>query len=146
MPISLLQLGNLVIDSIKGRKLGIDKEGHLVGHRGMRLPEVRGTSDTTGTDLPNYGFVSVVTTTDDTWRLSDPTQIGLVVTLMTGSSSTGQHSINLKNSVAYSTQGIASSTATLVGMGASLTLVSISTAIWQCIGRHGSTASAYLSS
>lgn len=146
MAISLATLANGIRTSIYGRRLGLDKEDHLVGMRGMRLPQVAGTSDTTGTDLPNYGLCSVVTTTDDTWRLSDPTQAGLMVVLMTGSSSTGIHSINLKNSVAYSTQGIASSTAVLSGMGASLTLVSLSTAIWQAIGRHGSTASAYLSS
>ncbi|MEK9736778.1 MAG: hypothetical protein VW239_05605 [Candidatus Nanopelagicales bacterium] len=105
-----------------------------------------GTSDTTGTALPNNGICSVVTTTDDTWTLSDPTYVGAQVTLMTGSSSTGVHSINLNNSVAYSTQGIAGSTVVLTGHGASITLLSISTAIWQVIGRSGSSASNYVSS
>ena len=145
MAISLDTIRNQIRTSVFGRRLGLGQNDTLDGVRGMRLPQVSGTSDTTGTDLPNHGFVSVVTTTDDTWRLNDP-YVGAQVTLMTGSSSTGIHSINLKNSVAYSTQGIASSTATLVGMGASLTLVGITTGIWACIGRHGSTASAYLSS
>ncbi|MEK9809697.1 MAG: hypothetical protein VW362_04570 [Candidatus Nanopelagicales bacterium] len=105
-----------------------------------------GTSDTTGTALPNNGICSVVTTTDDTWTLSDPTYVGAPVTLMTGSSTTGLHSIKPHNSVAYTTQGIAGSTVVLTGQGASITLLSISTAIWQVIGRSGSSASNYVSS
>lgn len=145
MAISLTTLRNRILTSIHGRRLGLDINETLVGVRGMSLPQVAGTSDTTGTNLPNNGFASVVTTTDDTWRLDNP-YVGAQVTLMTGSSSTGIHSINLNNSVAYSTQGIAGSTVVLTGHGASITLLGISTAIWQVIGRAGSSASNYVSS
>ena len=134
-----------IVTSIHGRSLGLDSNRNLVTVPKLTGSKVAGTSDTTGTKLANNGYVSVVTTTDDTWVLDDP-DIGSVVTLMTGSSSTGVHSINLGNSVAYSTQGIAATTAVLSGMGASLTLFGQTTAIWRCIGRHGSTASAYVSS
>lgn len=145
MSLSLEQLRNRIRTSIFGRRLGLGHNDDLIGARNITLPRVSGTSDTTGTLLPNHGLVSVVTTTDDTWRLTDPYP-GAQVTLMTGSSSTGVHSINLGNSVAYSTQGIAGSTAVLTGHGAAITMVGLSTAIWQVIGRAGSSASNYVSS
>lgn len=145
MPISLQALRDRILTSIHGRRLGLDSNETIVGVRGMCLQQVAGTSDTTGINLPNNGFVSVVTTTNDTWRLDNP-YVGAQVTLMTGSSSTGIHSINLGGSVGYSTIGIAGSTVTLTGPGASLTLLGISTGIWQQIARTGSSDAAYLSS
>lgn len=145
MAISLAALRNLILTSVHGRRLGLDANETLVGVRGMRLQQVSGTSDTTGTALPNNGFVSVVTTTNDGWVLTDP-YVGAQVTLMTGSSSTGTHSISLNNSVGYSTNGIAGSTVQLVGAGASVTLLGITTAIWMQIARTGSTDSAYITS
>jgi len=133
-----------IITSIHGRSIGLDGEGALLVNQ---RPSARtaGTSDTTGTELANNGFVSVITTTDDTWVLRDPVPNALV-TLYTGSSSTGVHSINLNNSVAYSTVGIAGSTVVLTGPGASITLRGLTTAIWAVVGRSGSSASNYVSS
>lgn len=145
MAISLNTLRDRILTSIHGRRFGLDNNECMAGPRGFVRPQVAGTSDTTGTDLPNHGYVSVVTTTDDTWRLTDP-YVGAEVTLMTGSSSTGVHSINLKNSVCYSTIGIAGSTVVLTGAGAAVTLVAITTAIWQLVSRSGSSASNYVSS
>lgn len=145
MAISLQTLRNAIITSIHGRRLGLDINECLVGIRGIRRQQVAGTSDTTATALPNNGFVSVVTTTNDGWVLTDP-YVGAQVTLFTGSSSTGTHSISLNNSVGYSTNGIAGSTVQLVGAGASITLLGLTTAIWMQIARTGSTDSAYISS
>ena len=145
MAYSLSQLRNLIITSIYGRRLGLDVNENIIGPKVLKRPVAAGTSDTTGTNLPNYGYSSVVTTTDDTWVLDNP-YVGAEVTLMTGSSSTGLHQINLGGSVCYSTQGIAGSTVVLTGMGGSITLLGISTAIWQVIGRAGSSASNYVSS
>jgi hypothetical protein len=80
--------------SIHGRRLGLDDTGHLAGAKGMRLPITSVTSDTTGTEIPNYGLASVVTTTDDSWVLEDPVE-GCQVTLATGSTSTGVHTIDV---------------------------------------------------
>jgi len=145
MSLSLELLRNRIRTSLYGRRLGLGNNDDLIGLRNVTLPRVSGTSDTTGTALPNHGLVSVVTTTNDTWTLADPYP-GAQVTLMTGSSSTGIHSINLNNSVAYSTVGIAGSTVVLTGHGAAITLVGLSTAIWQVIGAAGSSASNYVSS
>lgn len=143
--ISLTTLRSSILTSIYGRRLGLDKDEAMVGPKNFKRPITAATSDTTATALPNYGYLSVVTTTDDTWTLTDP-YFGAEVTIMTGSSSTGIHSINLGNSVAYSTQGIAGSTVVLSGMGAAISLLGISTAIWQVISRAGSSASNYVSS
>lgn len=145
MAISLTTLRNQILTSIYGRRLGLDINETLVGIRGVRRQQTGGTSDTTGTNLPNNGYVSVVTTTDDTWVL-DNAYVGAEVTLMTGSSSTGIHSINLGGSLCYSTQGIAGSTVVLTGPGAAISLVGISTALWQVTSRAASSASNYVSS
>lgn len=145
MAISLNQLRSAILTSIYGRRLGLDKDEALVGVKNLKRPVTGGTSDTTGTNLPNYGINSVVTTTDDTWVLDNP-YIGAEVTLMTGSSSTGIHSINLGGSLCYSTQGIAGSTVVLTGAGAVISLVGISTALWQVTSRGASSASNYVSS
>jgi hypothetical protein len=134
-----------ILTSIHGRRFGLDQAGAPIFAYKRTGADVRGTSDTTATSLHNNGFVSVVTTTDDTWQLKDPFQ-GALVTLMTGSSSTGIHSINLTNSVAYSTVGIAGSTVVLTGPGAAITLFGYTTAIWLHVGSAGSSASAYVSS
>lgn len=134
-----------ILTSIHGRRFGLDAAGAPIYAYKRVGSDVRGTSDTTGTKLHNNGFVSVVTTTDDTWQLKEAFP-GALVTLMTGSSSTGNHYINTVSSVIYSTQGIAGSTVCLSGAGAALTLFGYSTSVWITVGRHGSTASAYASS
>lgn len=143
--VSLESLRNKILTSIKGRRLGIDANECLVGPKHMKKAITGATSDTTGTALPNYGYVSVVTTTDDTWTLTDPYH-GAEVTLMTGSSSTGIHTVSMGNSVAYSTNGIAGANVVLTGAGAAMSLLGISTAIWQVTSRAGSTPSNYVSS
>jgi hypothetical protein len=143
--ISLTQLRNKILTSIHGRRLGLDNEEYIVGPRGMKRPVTAATSDTTGTTLPNNGYNSVVTTTDDTWLL-DPPAVGSEVTLMTGSSSTGVHTITFTNAVAYSTNGIAGASVILTGSGAAMSLLGITTGIWQVTSRAGSTPSNYVSS
>lgn len=145
MAISLRALRDQILTSIYGRRLGLDVNETVVGVRGVRRQQTGGTSDTTGTNLPNNGYVSVVTTTDDGWVLDNP-YVGAEVTLMTGSSSTGIHSVNLGGSLCYSTQGIAGSTVVLSGPGAAISLVGISTALWQVTSRAASSASNYVSS
>ena len=131
--------------SLHGRLVGLDENNALLVRQNRTGTKLAGTSDSTGTKLANNGYVSVVTSTDDTWVLNEA-QRGNVVTLFTGSSSTGTHSINLGNSVCYSTVGIAGSTVLLVGAGAYVTLLGMSSATWALVGRSGSSASAAVSS
>jgi hypothetical protein len=145
MAYSLQQLRNLILTSIHGRRLGLDPNENLIGPKVLKRPVTAATSDTTGTALPNYGYSSVVTTTDDTWTLTDP-YVGAEVTLMTGSSSTGVHTITMAAATIYSTNGIAGANVVLTGAGAAMSLLGLSTAIWQVTSRAGSTPSNYVSS
>lgn len=145
MAYSLESLRSAIMTSIFGRRLGLDRDENLVGPKLLKRAVTAATSDTTGTALPNHGYCSVVTTTDDTWTLSAP-YTGAEVTLMTGSSSTGVHSINTTNATIYSTVGIAGSTVVLTGAGAAITLLGLSTSVWQVISCAGSSASNYASS
>lgn len=134
-----------ILTSIHGRRLGLDPNGALVVGQSRTGTKLAGTSDSTGTLLANNGFVSVTSTTDDAWTLSDPFP-GAVVTLFIGSTSTGVHTIGLNNSVAYTSVGTAGSTIVLSGPGASITLYGVSTSVWQPIARNGSSGSAYAAS
>ena len=138
MAFTVEQLRSKILTSIFGRRLGLDPDGFLVGPHDSRRPIVDATSDTTGTALPNHGYVSVTTTTNDGWTLTSPVP-GCQVTLFTGSSSTGTHSVAFSPAVAYSTNGIAGSTATLVGPGGFVTLMGLSTAVWLVVARSSTT-------
>lgn len=134
-----------IVTSIHGRAFGLDTWGAPIANQNRTNTRVAGTSDSTGTNLANNGFVSVTSTTNDAWTLSDPFP-GALVTLFIGSSSTGVHTISLNNSVAYTSEGTEGSTMTLKGPGASMTLYGLSTGAWLAIGRFGTSASAYITS
>lgn len=141
---TLAQLRNSILTSIHGRRLGLDINDCIVT-KGIQRGVTQATSDTTGTSIPNNGIGVVVTSTNDTWTLDAPYD-GAEVTLMTGSSSTGIHSINLGTAVAYSTIGIAGSTVVLTGPGAAISLRGLTTGIWAVTGAAGSSVSNYVSS
>lgn len=141
MAISLETLRSLVLTSIRGRRLGLDVNECLVGPKQLRPPITAATSATTGTDLTTYGYNTLVTTTNDTWRLPAPPYVGAEVTLMTGSSSTGIHTVAVSTasaSVIYSSNGIAGQNVVLTGAGQAVKLVGLTTAIWAVAGRVGS--------
>lgn len=142
---TLAALRNKILTSVHGRRLGLGPDGELLGVPGLARPVTSATSDTTGTALPNDGIVSVVTTTNDTWTLTDP-YVGAEVTLMTGSSSTGVHTITCAAAVIYSTNGVEGANVVLTGAGAAMSLVGISTSQWSVTSRAGSTPSNYVSS
>lgn len=141
MAFSINQLANRIRTSIHGRRLGLDPSDWLVGARGMRVPVTDATSDTTGTALPNHGYVSVTTTTDDGWRLTDPVA-GAQVTLFTGSSSTGIHAVTPVAATIVSSNGIAGSSISLSGAGAAITLIGLTTAVWSVVSINNAGSSA----
>ena len=135
--------------SIYGKRLGLDRQD-LCYAKGFRGQYSYNTSDTTGQVIPPYGFNTVVTTTNDGWLLGAPMP-GTLCTLMTGSSSTGTHSISLNGYTAMTSGGTAGSTVTLIGGGASLTMVgactgSTGTPFWNVLANGNSTANAYVTS
>ena len=134
-----------ILTSVHGRRLGIDHTERLAGVKGIRRVVTAATSDTTGTVLPNHGICSVVTTTDDSWTLTDP-DVGCEVTIVTGSSSTGLHTITC---VAATVNSSASSTGpgvVLSGGNAGITLVGLTTALWAVTATRGTTLQAHASS
>ena len=129
--------------SVHGRRLGIDKDDFLL-HKGSRRAITAATSDTTGTAIPNYGIVSVETSTDDTWILTDPVE-GCEVHLCTVSTSTGVRTVTCDNATISSTNGIEGASVLLSNRGAYCSLVGLSTALWGVTSK-ASTAVASVSS
>lgn len=130
--------------SVHGRRLGIDHDEMLIGVKAIRAVVTDATSDTTGTALPNHGLVSVVTTTDDTWTLTDPIP-GVSVRLVSGTTSTGVHTVTCAAATIQSTNGIEGASVLLKGAGAHAELTGLTTAIWSLTAR-GSTAQVEVSS
>ena len=145
MAISAEGLKNLVITSIHGRRLGFDVDDNLVGPKGLRKAVTAATSDTTGTNLVNYGVNSVATTTDDTWILADPVAGGVCI-LVTRTTSTGVHTITCDNATVLSSVSSTGPGFTLTGGGAGFHLVGLTTALWGLTSRIGTTATSYVSS
>ena len=141
---TLEQKFNSILTSIHGRRAGLDANGALVV-KAVQRGVTQATSDTTGTTLPNHGVNVVVTSTDDTWPLAAPYD-GAEVTVMTGSSSTGIHTVAPVSGVIYSTNGIAGASLKLSGAGAAISLIGLTTAIWAVTSMSGSTPSNYVSS
>ena len=113
-----------------GRRLGIDRDEFLVGVKDIVKVVNNATITTTGTNLLNHGFHTVASTTTDTWVLDDPI-VGCEVTIATGTTSTGLHAIVPVAAKFNSTNGIAGSSIILQGAGASITLIGLTTALWQ---------------
>jgi hypothetical protein len=126
---SLNELRNKILTSIHGRRFGLDKDGFAIGAKGLRPPVTNATSDTTGTAIPNHGIATVVTSTDDSWTVDAPTP-GCELSLHTGSSSTGTHTVSLSNATLISSNGVASSNILMQGKGAHVGLVGLTTAVW----------------
>ena len=122
-----------------GRRLGLTHDDYLVGPKDTRRVVTNATSDTTGTALLPYGLHTVVTTTNDTWTLTDPPEAGQVVRFATNSTSTGNHTVSPAAATITSTNGVAGSSIVLQGVGAHIELTSISSAAWMVTSRGGST-------
>lgn len=144
MAYSLNTIRSRILTSVHGRRLGIDQDEFLAGTKGVRPVLTDATSDTTGTEIPNNGVVSVVTTTNDSWVLEDPLP-GVSVTLFAGSSSTGVHTVDASPAVIYSTNGLEGDQVLLKGAGGYATLTGVTTAIWALTAR-ASTAQTEVSS
>jgi hypothetical protein len=129
---------NSILKSILGRRLGMDKDDVLSGAKGYKVAVTSATSDTTGTALKNSGVNSVVTTTNDTWTLASPIP-GVEVKIVTGSSSTGLHTITPTNATIVSSNGSAGSSITLAGPGAYISMIGNTTAQWLVTGIRSTT-------
>lgn len=130
--------------SVHGRRLGLDNDELLVGVKDVRRVVTNATSDTTGTAIPNHGFASVVTTTDDTWTLTDPIP-GVPVRICTNSTSTGLHTISCAAATINSSNGIAGSAVVMNSAGSYVELVGLTTSVWQLTSRASTAITAITS-
>lgn len=136
MAATLDALRNEIVTSIWGRRIGLDKDGFVIGQTDYRLPVTNATSDTTGTVIPGYGWTSVDTTTNDTWLLGPPV-VGAFKYLYTGSTSTGIRTVT-RNAATFAIRSSANSTAVgfiAQGGGLLLTLFGVSSAIYGVVSR-----------
>lgn len=129
-------LRNEIITSIFGRRLGLDPNGLLVGHQDQRIPNTDATSDTTGTNIPGYGWTNVDTSTDDTWLLSAPVR-GAMKYIYTGSTSTGIRTIKRADATFAIRSSAASTLTTIVAQGGGLLLqlYGLTSALYAIVGR-----------
>ena len=128
--------------SIHGRRLGIDKNEFLIT-KGARHGITAATSDTTGTALPNAGYVTIDSTSGDTYTLTDPVA-GCSVTIASISTG-GAIIVNPVAASIRSSIGDEGDTITLTGRG-SITLLGESTAMWVPTSILGTSGVAHVSS
>lgn len=145
---SLETLRSSKIKSIYGRELGIDKDGYLVGAPQLKEVVEDITTASTGTTPAAYGIAQVLTSGSS----QGPVQINLPAPvvgvrkrLLMVSTSTGSHqflSTPAGASIIKSSDGSTGSLVNLLGPGAAVTLVGLTTAKWfvEAIGAYNTTA------
>ncbi len=118
--------------SIAGRNLMLSKDQTLVGFVGYERP-IEDISTTVGTSLAPYGF-SNYTVSGSTQLASDTLQSpipGVEKTISLISTSTGNMVVRFTNAVLITATGASGSTVVnLKGMGASISMVGLSTGLW----------------
>lgn len=140
MPLSLEQLRGRIITSIYGRRLGLDEEDRLCGAKGRRETITEGTSATASTqNLPNFGWVVVTSSNASTWTMDAP-ETGCEVKIVTGSTSTADHYINMENATIQSCFGSTQNQIDLRGGGAGVTMFGLSTSSWKILQKSSTTA------
>jgi len=123
--------------SIHGRKLFVTSDEFIGGPKALVKQLTNATSSSTGTALDGFGYHTVVTTTNDTWKLADPLKAGIEVCIQTASTSTGTHTISPVAATIRSSAGQSGTSIALKGNGAAVTLVAHTTAKWGVKSVHG---------
>ena len=142
MAIDLEGLRTQVLDSIKGRKFGLDYQGYLAGPPGLRDPITAATSLTTGTNIVAYGITTLQSASAATaFKLEAPVS-GIRKTLV--SMSTGGYTISLVSGTFQAVNGSSagaiygSSYVNIVFTAASsyqsVHLQGLSSSVWQVCG------------
>lgn len=145
---SLLTLGNMILDSIKGRKFGLDKDGYLAGPPDIKHQVQDLTSASTATALAAHGLVNITGTSlmtsaaGGTFLLSNPVP-GVEVTIanlnaLTSAASPGSTAMMLiRPSTAFYMRSTDGSTLTTINLTANsaVKLMGMSTAEYMVTGR-----------
>jgi hypothetical protein len=141
------QHGDEILHSLYGRKFGLDKAGHAAGLAGVRVPV---ESSTAATALTPYG-VSAIGGTTATYTLAAPSGVGVTKFIVNVSTdSTAQLNVVRSSSDSGVTfngsTGAGGVNIALVGRGAAVNLIAISSAIWAVAGTatYATTAQGYV--
>jgi len=140
MALSLERLRHRIITSIHGRHIGLDEEDRLCGIKGRRETITEGTSATASSvNLPNYGWVVITSSNDSTWTMDAP-ETGCEVKIVTGSTSTSEHYIDMEGATIQSCFGSTQNQIDLRGGGAGVTMFGLSTSQWKILQKSSTTA------
>lgn len=139
MAFSLETIRNSILTSLRGRRLGLDKDEYLVGHKGARHA-VEDIQSTVATTTLAYGITRVLTSGSS----QGPTQhnlpapvVGVEKLICMQTTSTGsQQFLSTPNgaSIICASDGTTKSLLNFVGPGGSVRLVGLTTAVWAVVG------------
>lgn len=145
MAYSLTTLASQRITSIHGRKLGVDRDGYLVGPGSLRT-QIEDQQSTAGTSMPANGVTRILTTGSSQcgiYTLAAPV-IGVTKRIVLTSSSTGCQLVKASGSALFygcSVSTIGSTVINFLGRGAEVTLHAVSSVAWQLFGSMSSLVS-----
>lgn len=131
--------------SIHGRRLGLDKDGYLVGPPDFRT-QVTDEQSTAGSSMPPNGVTRILTTGSSQcgiYTLQAPV-IGARKRIVLMSSSTGCQLVKASGSALFygcSVSTIGSTVINFLGRGAEVTLEAVTSAAWQLFGSMSSLVS-----
>jgi len=117
-----------VLTSIYGRRLGLDKDGCLVGAPAFRVPVTAVTTAYTA-NIPSYGVVTVQTATAATPYTLDPPKPGAVVDIISISTSGAVITLESGNFMSNASSTLSAMTLTAASSYQGVRLVGLSTAL-----------------
>lgn len=128
-----------ILTSLHGRQIGLDRFGNLESPKGFRTNNV--TAASTAATIGNNGITTLGSTAGNnlTFHLDAPV-VGVNKTLIATGASTGQVVSSTGSGASFGSTTGAAKLATFTGMGQSLSLVGLSTALWGILGGRGTVA------
>lgn len=145
MAFTLNTLRYNILTSIHGQKLGLDKDGNLLGVPDYRT-QVTDEQSTAGSSMPNNGVTRILTTGSSQcgiYTLQAPIPGGRKRIVLT-SSSTGCQLVKASGGALFygcSVSTIGSTVINFLGRGAEVTLEAVSSIAWQLFGAMSSQTS-----
>ena len=126
-----------IFTPLRRRRLGLNPKDYLVGHPGSITP-IEDFDASTGSSAAPYGVTRVITATSTatgSFTLQAPPYPGILKTLVLGSSSTGGSQFTATSATIYkSSDGSTIAVINLYAPGASVQLMSMTTAAWRVVG------------
>lgn len=146
MALSLTTLRNTILTSLHGRRLGLGANDFLQGQKDLKRVVTDMTSASTGTAIPNHGYVGITgssaLTSAQTFLLSNP-EPGVEVTIAnlnanSSAASPGSTALTMiRPSTEFYIRSSEGSTGTTINLtpGCAVTLAGLSTDLYQVVQR-----------